>query len=67
MIARTRLHLQADCFAVLDRQQARAAGRDDVFDDHDRLAGLERAFDELAGAVLLGFFANHDAAQRQAL
>ena len=28
---------------------------------------LERAFDQLAGAVLLGFLADHDAAQRQCL
>ena len=61
------LHLQADRFAALDRQQARAAGGDDVFDDDQRLARAKRPFDELARAVLLGFLANHHAAERQAL
>ena len=67
MIASTRFTFKPDRLAALDRQQARAAGRDDVFDDHQRLALAKRPFDELARAVLLRFLANHHAAERHVL
>ena len=61
MIARTPRTLRPSGFGVFDGGQRAAAGGDDVFDDDDRLAGFNGAFDIAARAVLLGFLANHDA------
>src|SRR3954451_901230 len=61
------LDLQADFFAALDCKETGTPGCDDVLDDRDRFTGLKRTFDKFGRAVLLGFFADDDTAERRLL
>src|SRR5579862_134301 len=59
-----RLHPEAGIAQGLDRVEERAAGGDDVLDEAHELALLERAFQPVAGAVLLRLLADDE--ERQA-